>query len=243
MDVQLLYHTPLWVAAKAIRKCWASEGKSDTAIKRICEDCNSDRIEDICNDTIQECSDCKSLNIKVVKVAGPKDCELIDRVGNKFKHASTLEHLNYSFDIDGISRACLQELARHRHASLSVKSTRYTLKELRDTEQVSTQEEYSKYLVMTGHDDTDLQSIKALQRLQDLLKRGVSNDQAKFCLPESYKTSLVWTINARSLQNFLALRTNKAALWEIRDLANTIYTNLPNEHKYLFEEFIDESNA
>ena len=59
---------------------------------------------------------------------GEKDVELIERVGNKFKHASTLEHLSYNFYIQGISRALLQELARHRVASLSVKSTRYTLK-------------------------------------------------------------------------------------------------------------------
>lgn len=43
---------------------------------------------------------------------GEKDKELIYRVGNKFKHASTLEHLYYTFYIQGISRATLQELAR-----------------------------------------------------------------------------------------------------------------------------------
>jgi thymidylate synthase (FAD) len=59
---------------------------------------------------------------------GDKDLELINRVGNKFKHSSTLEHLNYTFYISGVSRALLQELSRHRIASLSVKSTRYTLK-------------------------------------------------------------------------------------------------------------------
>ncbi len=63
-----------------------------------------------------------------------KDKELINRVGNKFKHSSTLEHLNYTFYIQGISRACLQEVARHRHTSPSVKSTRYTLKELKNDE-------------------------------------------------------------------------------------------------------------
>ena len=62
---------------------------------------------------------------------GEKDVELIDRVGNKFKHASTLEHLYYNFYIQGVSRALLQELARHRLASLSVKSTRCTLKDLK----------------------------------------------------------------------------------------------------------------
>ena len=56
----------------------------------------------------------------------------ITKVANVSKHSSTIEHLNYSFDIDGISRAVLQELARHRIASYTVKSTRYTLKELKD---------------------------------------------------------------------------------------------------------------
>ena len=59
------------------------------------------------------------------------DKEFLDRILNKHKHGSVGEHLNYNFAIEGISRACLQELARHRHASLSVKSSRYTLKELR----------------------------------------------------------------------------------------------------------------
>ena len=57
----------------------------------------------------------------------------INRVANVSKHASTIEHLTYSFDIDGISRACLQELARHRIASYTVKSSRYVLaKELKN---------------------------------------------------------------------------------------------------------------
>lgn len=56
----------------------------------------------------------------------------INRVANVSKHASVIEHLVYNFDIDGISRACLTELARHRIASYTVKSTRYTLKELND---------------------------------------------------------------------------------------------------------------
>ena len=57
----------------------------------------------------------------------------IDRVANKNKHSSTIEHLVYSFDIDGISRACLQELVRTRISSFSVRSSRYTLsKELKN---------------------------------------------------------------------------------------------------------------
>lgn len=168
---------------------------------------------------------------------GEKDKELINRVGNKFKHSSTLEHLTYTFYISGVSRALLQELARHRMASPSVKSTRYTLKELKECEKI----DYDKFLVFTGVKSVDNASCQALDNLQQILKDGVENDKAKFCLPESYKTELTWTINARSLQNFISLRSSKAALWEIRNLANALYATLPEDHRYLFKNCIYEA--
>ena len=174
---------------------------------------------------------------------GEKDKELIDRVGNKFKHASTLEHLYYNFYIKGISRALLQELARHRMASLSVKSTRYTLKELKNEIEFTPKDinRAKKYLVFTNVAIVDEMSIKALENLRTVLAQGISNDKAKYCLPESYKTELTWSINARSLQNFLSLRSSKSALWEIRELASKIYYALPEDHKYLFEHCITKS--
>ena len=222
INIELLQHSSLEVCAHAIRTCWQSHEKSDEG--------------------------------------GEKDKELIDRVGNKFKHASTLEHLTYTFYITGISRALLQELARHRMASLSVKSTRYTLKELKKedsftkgTSMLELKEKYtnpdevysdkhmqraSKYLVFTGVLSVDFSSVVALENLRLVLIDGEANDKAKYCLPESYKTELTWTINARSLQNFIALRSAKSALWEIRDLANKLFNSLPTEHKYLFEEYL-----
>jgi len=195
MKVELLNHTPLSIADKAIGKCW---------------------------DKQKECV----------------DTDRMYRVANKNKHSSTIEHINYSFDIDGISRACLQELARHRMASMSVKSTRYTLKELK-TDKRDVLDLIKTYCVTKKLDMLDVKAVgNSLLALQDTLRRGTPNDIAKYLLPEAYKTSLVWTINARSLQNFLELRTSKAALWEIRDLANAIYKELPKEHKFLFIDFI-----
>ena len=171
---------------------------------------------------------------------GEIDLALIDRVGNKLKHASTLEHLFYNFYIKGISRACLQELARHRIASLSVKSTRYTLKELKNESEFKPNDfdNASRYIVLTSNEFVDNASINALENLRQILNQNTSLDIAKYCLPESYKTELSWSINARSLQNFLNLRSSKSALWEIRDLANLIYQNLPQEHKFIYQDFI-----
>jgi thymidylate synthase (FAD) len=156
------------------------------------------------------------------------------RVGNKHKHSSTLEHVLYNFDIDGISRACLQELARHRHTSLSVKSTRYTLKELKNTPT----EHLSDFLVDTGCLYINESNVDTLGMIRDTLQGGTSNDVAKYMLPEAYKTSLVWSINMRSLQNFLYLRTSSAALPEIRELAKEIFNKLPSDHRFMLEEFV-----
>ena len=162
--------------------------------------------------------------------AGERDNRLI-RVINKNKHGSIAEHLVYTFEIE-MSRACLQELARHRMASLSVKSSRYTLKELKGAVVLS------DFLVSVDP-IVDNENLNTLVKVQHALNHGLPNDKVKYMLPEAYRTSLVWTINARSLQNFLSLRTSRAALWEIRDLANAIYQELPEHHKFLFKDSID----
>lgn len=220
MTITLIEHTHLSSCALAIRECWDSFDKGG---------CYPTPTDDIT----------------------PADQALIDRIVNKHKHASTAEHLVYRFHIEGISRACLQELARHRIASLSVRSSRYTLKELKDEQPFTNytdinHQEYSndgrtraeKYLVMTSDERVNRMSILALDNLRDLIQEGISNDLAKYAMPENYRTSLAWTINARSLMNFISLRSDKAALWEIRDLANAVYNTIPTTHQYLFKDCV-----
>ena len=89
--------------------------------------------------------------------------------------------------------------------------------------------------MLTGNEAVDNASIAALENLRVILQTSISLDIAKYCLPECYKSELSWSINARSLQNFLALRSSKAALWEIRELAGKIYDALPQEHKFIFQ--------
>lgn len=222
MKIELMHHTPLSVCANAILICHDRQ-------------CNSDG-------------------------GGAKDKSLIHRVGNKLKHSSTLEHIVYSFSIEGISRALLQELARHRIASYTVKSSRYTLDELRTESRFVKNIVYNnkldryryvlthtarkralKYIVMTGDRDIDEDNIVKLDMLRVKVAERKPNDLSKYSLPECYKTSLSWTINARALQNFITLRTGKDALWEIRLMAKEVFNQLPEEHKYLFEDCIYEN--
>ena len=203
--VTLLNHTPLYIADRAISKCWNKETKGE------CE-------------------------VNYTRMA---------RVALQYNHSSTIEHITYNFDIDGISRALLQELARHRMANLSVKSSRYTLKELRDEESFFPDEDENlwradEYVVLTSDSDTNTAIIHGLEALRKLVRSGTSNDLAKYAMPEAYRTSLIWTVNARALTGFLALRTNKSALWEIRELAYELYKQLPEDHKFLFTDSLYE---
>ena len=168
---------------------------------------------------------------------GEKDLALLEKIIDS-KHESVLEHMVFTFKITDISRACLQELARHRIASYSVKSTRYTLKELRDTPD----NELEKFLIEDIESIVKSSAIDSLKKIKMMLNMSNPDmDKIKYALPECYKTELVWTINLRSLRNFLKLRLSLKAHQEIRKLATIVYSclvaNLPND--ILFQDVID----
>lgn len=232
MDIQVkLQHiTPLHILINAIRTCYDSFDKSDSSW--------------------YVSKDLKSYNANMFDL-GSKDKALIERIIDS-QHHSCLEHIVFNFEIKGISRLVLQELARHRIASYSVKSTRYTLSRLKHEQpflfvDIETEDELNKriekYINLTGIPQIDSAAIDALEKLRQLIYIGVPNDKAKYALPESMKTDLYWTINARSLQNFLTLRLSPKAHFEIRELALQIYKAIPSDYKLLFKNInIDESN-
>lgn len=213
MKVTLLHNSPLWLASHSIRMSHDNHDKSDTfGLDQRCHMYSNN-----------EC--------------GEKDRALIARVGNKMKHKSVLEQLVYWFDIDNISRACLQELARHRTARLTVKSSRYTLNQIKTAESG----ELPKFLVQTTDSYVNSYNLSLLSQLKTVLICGTSNDIAKYMLPEAFKTRLQWQIDGRNLQSFLELRSSREALWEIQLLARAIFDALPEEHKYLYEEYMKDN--
>lgn len=165
-----------------------------------------------------------------------KPCfERTKRVVCRHRHLSCAEHIQLAWRVSGSSRAELQEHMRHRIASPTVKSTRYTLKEIIDTNDIDsvmlspvhssdkqasslsklTEEKRNKFLYYQK-----LLFQQAQAALRELSKEGYPNDLLKYLLPESTRTSFVWTINLRSFINFLELRTAKTAHQEIRYIAN-----------------------
>jgi thymidylate synthase (FAD) len=172
---------------------------------------------------------------------GEKDKALLRRLISSGHH-SVIEHIVYTFSIKGISRALLQELARHRIASYSVKSTRYTLKELKNerffTDNFKVKHDVLEKYCVYQEGFIGLNLAHMLEHIIQLLKDGFSNDQVKYLLPEAFKTELVMTINARSLRNLLHLRIDKRALKEFQELSKAIVDSLPKDHLILFEDIL-----
>lgn len=161
---------------------------------------------------------------------GENDKKVIGRIID-FDHTSTLEHLYLTFSVSGISRAMLQELARHRMASLSVRSTRYTLKK-------SLVVPVDELVVKTGDEDVDEIINTTMKSISALCKRrpDIGRDVIKYAIPEALKVDLYWSINARSLRNLFKLRTSPAALPEFREFCEHLWGMIPDQVKFIFED-------
>ena len=146
----------------------------------------------------------------------------------KENHGSVLEHINLTYSIEGLSRACLQELSRHRLISLSVESTRYTLRK---------QLEYTKFFDELPKEYLDF--AFAFVHFADA-HPDMPNDELKYYLPEFWPTNLILTSNIRELRHILNLRTAPNALKEFRVLAHALFEVVPDEFKYLLHDCVHE---
>lgn len=132
-------------------------------------------------------------------------------------HTSVLEHVAMTFRIDGISRACSHQLVRHRLASFVQESQRYTKIDVwhGDWYVIPPTIEQNEGLCKQYKDH-----MADVGRAYDkALYHGIKPEDARYLLPEATKTSVVMTTNLRELEAFYKLRSDKAAQWEIRELA------------------------
>lgn len=156
-----------------------------------------------------------------------------------FGHASPIEHASFTFGIEGVSRAFLAQITRHRIASFSVQSQRYV--RLEDFRYVippkidavpQAREEF--IAAMNADAERYLALVRSLEdaNTRTLMEQGVpekearvragkmANEDARFVLPNACETKMVMTMNCRSLNNFFHLRCCNRAQWEIRDAAD-----------------------
>jgi thymidylate synthase (FAD) len=136
-------------------------------------------------------------------------------------HDSPVEHVSFSFAVEGISRACSHQLVRHRIASYSQQSQRYV--SAVDMDYVTPPAIATSEAARARFEAFMDEATRAYRDIQAILEeegRGSkANEDARFVLPNAAETRIVVTMNARSLLHFFSLRCCMRAQWEIRALA------------------------
>ncbi len=146
-------------------------------------------------------------------------------------HDSPLEHVSFTFAIDGVSRVLSHQLVRHRiGASYSQKSQRYVNEFSKHTSFILPPTVSKDTAATAKYMDCMEQIFNTYQELCEL----VPQEDARYVLPNATCTNLVVTFNARSLLHFFQLRCCMRAQWEIRELAKEMRELVRKEAPTIF---------
>ena len=179
-----------------------------------------------------------------------KSIESFLNVLSKLGHESPLEHVSFTFAIEGVSRALLAQFTRHRIASYSVQSQRYVKSEEPEfvippaIEKIpEAKKEFLNCIKQSFEAYNRLSKIlqdnyKASSQTQNINPKNnferISIEDARYVLPNAWCTKIICTFNARSLLNFFKYRCCNRAQWEIRMLAYEMYTQVREVAPNLF---------
>lgn len=149
----------------------------------------------------------------------------------EMEHLSTLEHVSFTFAIEGISRVLTHQLVRHRIASYSQQSQRYV-----------SEHEFEYIMPPTiGANPSAKEKFEQLMgtirsTYDELIALGVHKEDARYCLANATETKIVVTMNARTLLHFFELRCCARAQWEIRHLAELMLAEVRGVAPLLFKK-------
>ena len=157
-----------------------------------------------------------------------KMLKLIERVISS-GHYSTIEHIQVSFAISNVSRACTHQLVRHRHMSFSQKSQRY----------VKEKGQFDYIIPPTIEKNPELKE-KFVNFMGEISKiyteftdAGIPAEDARFVLPNATSTSLVASLNLREMIHLANLRLCTRAQYEIRTMVRLMCDELIKEEPWL----------
>jgi thymidylate synthase (FAD) len=145
-------------------------------------------------------------------------------------HESPLEHISFTFGIEGVSRVFEQHLTRHRLASYSIQSGRYVKRDPKVSKPNSIEDDEEISIIF---DEAFKKSREAYIEITKLLeakyiKSGITPkkatkkaiEDARYILPNGLETKIIVTMNARSLINFFHHRCCNRSQYETRYVAN-----------------------
>ncbi len=184
----------------------------------------------------------------------PESCEKFINMLMSLGHESPVEHVSFTFAIDGVSRSLLAQLTRHRIASYSVQSQRYVGKENfefvmpPEIEKIpEARELFLKAMEQDREIYKQLDDILAKHHFEAMTEEEKKDEKkamgaaakkahedARYVLSNACDTKIVMTMNIRSLYNFFSLRTCNRAQWEIRNLARQMLLECKKVSPILF---------
>lgn len=157
-----------------------------------------------------------------------KMLKLIERVISS-GHYSTIEHIQVSFAISNVSRACTHQLVRHRHMSFSQKSQRY----------VKEKGQFDYIIPPTIEKNPELKEKfvdfmgEISKMYTEFTEAGVPAEDARFVLPNAAASSMVTSLNLREMIHLANLRLCTRAQDEIRILVKAMCKELIKEEPWL----------
>ena len=149
-------------------------------------------------------------------------------------HHSTIEHIQVSFAISNVSRACTHQLVRHRLMSFSQKSQRY-VKEKGQFDYIipptidKNPELREKFISFMG---------EISEKYQEFIDAGIPAEDARFVMPNAAASSLVASLNLREMIHLAQLRLCTRAQYEIRCLVRAMCDELVKAEPWLKEYLV-----
>jgi thymidylate synthase (FAD) len=137
-------------------------------------------------------------------------------------HLATLRFAFATFHVSGISRSCSHQFVRSKHLDFLQRSQRYC------------SEKDTSFVHPSQHPEYEAAYTAAMLSYEKLLAAGVRKEDARFVLPEATTTELVVTGNFQAWLDFINLRMDKHAQWEIRIVAREINNILATHAPGLF---------
>ena len=178
------------------------------------------------------------INIYENAVDEEKMLKLIEKVIGS-GHYSTIEHIQVSFAISNVSRACTHQFVRHRHVSFSQKSQRY----------VKEKGQFDYIIPPTINKNPELKEKfeKFMNEISNMYleftEAGIPAEDARFVLPNAASSSMVASLNLRELIHIANIRLCSRAQYEIRDVVKKMCDALTAEEPWLKKYLVPKCEA
>ena len=144
-------------------------------------------------------------------------------------HYSTIEHIQVTFAISNVSRACTHQLVRHRHMSFSQKSQRY----------VKEKGQFDYIIPPTIARDEELKKkfenfMEEISKVYcEFTEAGIPAEDARAVLPNAAASSIVASLNLREMIHLANLRLCTRAQYEIRTMIKMMCDELVKVEPWL----------